>query len=131
MLAKLSAVERTGRRRTPVQDTHEIGFTKVKILKTKKRCSGRDPKSRVAKKRCSGRNLKKGGATAKVVTTKGNEEQRLTPCNTAGTGDVVVPAATAPARRDVGPSPTRGTAMTAASPLSEKALQRSQNSNFN
>ena len=64
MLAKLSAVERTGRRRTPVQDTHEIGFTKVKILKTKKRCSGRDPKSRLAKKRCSGRKGKKGVNTA-------------------------------------------------------------------
>ena len=60
MLAGSSAVERTNRHRTPVQDTHEIGFTNVEILKTKKRCSGRDPKYRLAKKRCSGRKGKKG-----------------------------------------------------------------------
>ena len=121
MLAGSSAVERTGRHRTPVPDTHEIGFTKVKIPKTKKRCSGRDPKSTVAKKRCSGRNLKKVGASAKVVTTKGKEEQRSAPYNTVGAAAVVAPAATAPTRRDVGPSPTRGPALTAASPPSEKA----------
>ena len=97
MLAESSAIERSGRRHTPTQETHEFGLTKAKVPKMKKRCTGRGSRSTLAKKRCTGREEKMCAATAKVRTIKDKKVQGPMVHNSVGAGAQVTPTSTAPA----------------------------------